>query len=479
MPRTLALLLPLALAAAAGACSKRPTADGLMNRTTIGQSRCSEVKAPMDPFVVEWDATSTAIFESLAQRDVVFVRYENCELEVLTACSDDGMSGRYGAYNAPMWTTGGLEGFDIRDEYELYAKLPLGAASFAAEVAGGATLRLQYRVSGVVTATRNNISKGDLGANPGCGSATHFVQAYSLGAFELLATQGNRQKAKGGTKGIGAGGGHERSESRERQGGDLGSCTADGARELSSCKLPIRLVLRPLAEGGPAAAAAATTTPTTMTNNMPGPGAAKAVQVLTESALKKMAAGDGPGCLVDLDRAKEIDAPNDRLRDSTRAICEMQAGRCEDGKKRYRRFMEQTATGVKYSAGELDATAQGLAVQYCKGKGGLAGPELAQKLSQSVEVSSREKNLAVCLRDGEELLPLVPKLKRRDKIEEGQQIAISGSLLTAARCADALGRCPEAKRLLRGYVENNPGLAKDAERTIAGISPNETPRCAK
>src|SRR6186713_1336894 len=109
----------------------KATADRLMDRTTIGQNRCSEVKPTDRPFVVEWDATDTAMFEAFAQRDVVFVRYEACELEVLTACNDDGIAGRYGAYNPPMWTSGSVEGFDVRDEYDLYAKLPLGATSFA------------------------------------------------------------------------------------------------------------------------------------------------------------------------------------------------------------------------------------------------------------------------------------------------------------------------------------------------------------
>src|SRR5262245_28459431 len=133
------ILLALVVLLSFGSCRRnKPTADRLMDRTTIGQNRCSEVKPTDRPFVVEWDATDTAMFESFAQRDVVIVRYEGCELEVLTACNDDGIAGRYGAYNAPTWTSGSVEGFDVRDEYDLYAKLPLGASSLAAKIAGGA-----------------------------------------------------------------------------------------------------------------------------------------------------------------------------------------------------------------------------------------------------------------------------------------------------------------------------------------------------
>jgi len=476
-----AVALPIAAALAllslSGCARDRATADRLMDRTTIGQSRCDEVKPTDRPFVVEWDATDTAMFESFAQRDVVFVRYQGCELEVLTACNDDGIAGRYGAYNAPMWTSGSVEGFDVRDEYDLYAKLPLGASSFAAKIAGGATLQLKYFISGTVTATRGAIGTGDISDNPRCAGATHFVQAYNLGAFELNATEGNEQRVEAKHNGAGAGGGHNRSEARLKQGGDLGSCTADEAKELSRCQVPIRLVMRTLDQGaatGPSAPAAGAAEPPAgpATSNA---ASSQAAAELHMSALRKSSAKDGAGCLADLDRARDLDRVADKRQDHLRSECEMKAGRCQDGKKRYRKYLQQLPTAASQTAGELDAAVLSMAAQHCTGKD--TGPhERAVRLGQEIETAARRPDDASCARLGAELLTIVQKMPTRDNYEKGAQIMANGALMTAARCADSLGRCTDAKKLLRGYVDNNPGF-KDREGTFKSYTGSELKRC--
>ncbi|HET6584358.1 MAG TPA: hypothetical protein VFG69_12940 [Nannocystaceae bacterium] len=477
IPRNLAVALALSFLPA-GCKRDRATADGLMGRTTIGQNRCSEVDPTDRPFVVEWDATDTAMFESLAQRDVVFVRYEACELEVLTACNDDGIAGRYGAYNPPMWTSGSVEGFDVRDEYDLYAKLPLGASSLAAKVAGGATLKLKYFISGTVMATRGSIGTGDLADNPRCAGATHFVQAYNLGAFQLDATEGNEQRVDAKHQGIAAGGGHERAEARLKQGGDLASCTADEAKELSRCQVPIRLVMRALDQGtatGPSAPEPRAAAP----SSGPAPdaaGSAITVAALYESALRKQSADDGAGCLADLDRARELDRNADKRAQNIRAVCEMKAGRCQDGKKRYRKFLQQSMTAASMTAGDLDAGVLSAAAQHCTGKD--TGPhERAVRLGQDIETASRKPDPASCARLGAQLVDLVAKMPMRDNYEKGAQAMANSALVTAARCADSLGRCADAKKLLRGYVDNNPGFAKERDAIQVAFANAELKRC--
>ncbi len=477
MMRSTAVLSFLAvLALASPACKRdRQTADRLMDRTTVGQNRCDEVEPTDRPFVVEWDGTDTAMFEAFAQRDIVFVRYEACKLEVLTACNDDGIAGKYGAYNAPTWTSGSVEGFDVRDEYDLYAKLPLGAASFAAKVAGGATLKLKYFISGTVTATRGAVAAADIADNSRCAGATHFVQAYNLGAFELDATQGDTERVDAKYQGAGAGGGHQRSEARLRQGGDLASCTADEAKELSRCQLPIRLVLRTLDQGGAKSSASSSAMPPPASAGSSAAAHATDTNPLIISATRKSSAGDGKGCLIDLDRAKEIDANGDKTRDNIRAVCEMQAGRCQEGKKRYRKYMTENQ-GSSLTPSDLDATVLSTAAQHCSGKD--TGPhERAVRLSQEVETASRKPDQVSCARLGSELSGLVKKMPARDNYEKGAKVMANGALLTAARCADALGRCGDAKSLLRGHVENNPGFAKDVEGTYTAFLGNELNRC--
>lgn len=465
------------LVLASTACKRdRQTADRLMDRTTVGQNRCDEVEPTDRPFVVEWDGTDTAMFEAFAQRDIVFVRYEACKLEVLTACNDDGIAGKYGAYNAPTWTSGSVEGFDVRDEYDLYAKLPLGATSLAAKVAGGATLKLKYFISGTVTATRGAVAAADIADNSRCAGATHFVQAYNLGAFELDATEGDTERIDAKHQNMGAGGGHQRSEARLRQGGDLASCTAEGAKELSRCQLPIRLVLRPLDQGGAKFSASSTSMPPPASAGASAAASATDTNPLIESAIRKSSAKDGAGCLADLDRAKAIDANADKMRENIRGICEMQAGRCQEGKKRYRKFLSQDAQAATRSASDLDAGVLLAAAQHCSGKD--TGPhERAVRLSQDIETASRKPDQVSCARLGSELSGLVKKMPARDNYEKGAKVMVNGSLLTAARCADALGRCSDAKVLLRGHVENNPGFAKDVEGTYTAFLGNELNRC--
>src|SRR5215472_10771056 len=117
-------LLAAPAALLANACGSAPALGphkNLMDRTTSGQNRCAVAKSHDRPFVIEWDATDLASFEGKAARDVVFVRYAGCEMQVLDGCSDS-IPGRYGKYNEPTFTSGNVEGVDIADEDELYAK---------------------------------------------------------------------------------------------------------------------------------------------------------------------------------------------------------------------------------------------------------------------------------------------------------------------------------------------------------------------
>ena len=63
----------------------------MLDDTAVGKHRCDSGSDP-SPFVVEWDATDLATFEGSAARDLVFVKYHGCELELMRGCSDSGGS---------------------------------------------------------------------------------------------------------------------------------------------------------------------------------------------------------------------------------------------------------------------------------------------------------------------------------------------------------------------------------------------------
>lgn len=50
-----------------------------------------------------------------------------CELEVIDACADDAVPGRFGAYRPPAKTSGSVEKVLINDQSELFAKLTSGS----------------------------------------------------------------------------------------------------------------------------------------------------------------------------------------------------------------------------------------------------------------------------------------------------------------------------------------------------------------
>src|SRR5580698_10846410 len=68
-----------------------------LSQTAVGKNKC-DPKSANRPFVIEWDATDMSSFESRAANDVVFVKYQGCDLQVLDSCSNDSVKGAFGSY---------------------------------------------------------------------------------------------------------------------------------------------------------------------------------------------------------------------------------------------------------------------------------------------------------------------------------------------------------------------------------------------
>lgn len=333
------------------ACSNKPQNSGtrasgqskLMDQTFAGQNACDPANHKR-PFIIEWDATDMSSFEQIVNNDIVVVRYEGCTLTVLDECRNESIRGSQGAYLPPEWTSGSLETIDISNEGELYAKLPLGSASLGGRVSGGESFHMEYFVAGTRQATRDSVYAADLAANPGCEGATHFVHSYNLGAFALGSASELNVEAGGSAYGyVEAGGNRSSKQSAEKKGGDLSTCSSDSAQEIRGCKAPIRLGLRKVRDGENPDKAAMTQPDTSESLNAAGKVEAKvdaAAQVneLRSSIMAKANAGDGQGCLNDLDAQDKL-APTQPSTDPkvpishTRSRCLMMAGKCDAGKK--------------------------------------------------------------------------------------------------------------------------------------------------
>ncbi|MCA9598439.1 MAG: hypothetical protein KC776_34235 [Myxococcales bacterium] len=360
---------------APGTTPKRESGQsGLMGETFAGKNKCNPENHER-PFVIEWDATDMSSFESLAQRDVVVVQYEGCKLRILDGCRDDAIPGAYSAYRPVSWTAGSLERVEIGSEADLYAKLPLGVGELSGRVAGGEKFRMEYFVAGTRNATRPGLYQGDIQKNPACQGATHFVYGYNLGAFALGSTSESSLSAGGSLYGFGAGGEQKRHDSAEKHGGDLASCTSDAAHEIASCKVPIRLTLRPIEPGDNPDHAAQRAPDTDSSLNAAGK-VAETVEMSAEAkdrylaAQAKLRAGDGKSCLAELDKHDALDPKHPSTEASSgldleRPKCLMLAGQCDAGRQLARKYVEQRGPG-KYS--NDDDAVDALVGEFCRGK---------------------------------------------------------------------------------------------------------------
>jgi len=427
----------------------------MLDGTAVGRSRCSEGLIDTSPFVVEWDATDLATFEAHASRDLMFVRYADCAIELLRGCSDGGIPGRYGRYREPVFTSGTVESFSMKDEDELWAKLPLGAARFGAAVRVGQSLELRYHVSGVVQATRDSVIRAAVADNQRCAGATHFVSAYNLGAFELLSHKGAAAGAEVGVQGAAGIGGRTSSESSNlKQGGSLESCETQAQR---GCRVPIRLVLQPIddtpaAAGGPDVAGVPGILPP---YDQPPPyddsPAARAYK-LRQSAAAKERAGDGQGCLDDLERARALDDTPQSRRASMwlEAQCRMRAGRCDEGRALMREYLASVDADRRTTDRQIDLAVDNLARIKCpvSMQEDLAG--MVSALMVRIQESQNRSDPAGCTAAADEAKIIFEGV---DRANVQQRNSVAGVVMMAATCLAHLDRCDQARKLWFDYYD--------------------------
>jgi hypothetical protein len=212
-------------------------------------ARCKVAASASSPLVTEWPASEKAHLESSSASGAVAVEYSGCELRLVDACKP---SGRYG------WrrTTLARDSIEVANADELWAKLPLGAASLEGELERSGRLEVQTTISGQLAL--EGFDPVAISKNPECARVTHVVSAISVGAFELVA--GGSATAGGGVgiAGVGAGAKHVGSQRTMRSAGDPARC-ADSTDEAPDrdCASPVQLFLQPVGSAPSATAGGA------------------------------------------------------------------------------------------------------------------------------------------------------------------------------------------------------------------------------
>lgn len=206
---------------------------------------CSAVRPQTEPDLMGWDPGSRANLNRLRAAGVVAVRYEavgcNVTLELLSHCI--GTTGKYqfSPYSANQRKVAHNAG-------ELFAQLPVGAASLGAGMKGGRALRTDYILAGQYALPPDAIFRKSELKGADCPRATHVVSAIYVGAFILGAGESRQLDAKSTLFGVGAGVSSSADVDVLSTEGDAESC-AVAQREGTEnyrCAVPLRIGLEAL-----------------------------------------------------------------------------------------------------------------------------------------------------------------------------------------------------------------------------------------
>jgi len=207
------------------------------------EGKCGVRKSQTRPLIVEWPASDRAALEARVQRGVVPVRYDGCEMEVLTRCEVPTTQYEY------TGLTRKDDRIAIRTADELYANIPVFAANFESKLAHAGVLNVGMTIVGRYDAGMTRIDGAALAGD--CDGATHVVTAITVGAFEFYA--GAEAEAGAGVELASAGVGAKSTASREtlNRDGDAGKCDdaspGDGAPPFG-CGAIIRIELAALGD---------------------------------------------------------------------------------------------------------------------------------------------------------------------------------------------------------------------------------------
>jgi hypothetical protein len=200
-----------------------------------------------------------------------------------------------------------------------------------------------------------------------------------------------------------------------------------------------------------------------------GPARNPAEQIgpLITGATDKATAGDGKGCLADLDALKAIDAKTEATLSYTRGQCEMLAGKCQAGKTRITNFLkvEKKETAAKAAEGADQA-----ASLYCKGGDMSDRDKLLGAITALGQAMAVEKPaVAACKGPIETIKALAPKVKPRDANDT--QVTTAGQLLGTygPRCLAAAGDCAGARKLLNEAYSDANSQRRRCSRCWAAV----------
>lgn len=205
------------------------------------QSTCKVRKSQANPLIVEWPSAERASLEARSRQGLVVVRYDGCELQLLTRCSAPGAY-RYTAVSRKK------DSLRIKNEDELWASMPLGAASLEGKLRNGGEIGVDMTLVGTYQSDRVTVSPSDLEGI--CDGATHVIGGLSVGAFALFSESVGSTEGGASVAGVGAGASATRTQSVLASDGRPEACEGSSSKDVEppdGCGALLRIEVIPLA----------------------------------------------------------------------------------------------------------------------------------------------------------------------------------------------------------------------------------------
>lgn len=202
-------------------------------------------RAELSPLVVDLPSSTRVALESAMQRGVGIVAHDCRELRVLESCR---LSGDYQFAGVNRKE----DVVVLRDQLELGANLPFGAASLSGRLKQGNSIQLALIQVGTRRSLFDSVGRPEL--RGGCAGATHFIQGTTLGAFAMSTSAEGEAKVAAEVFGVSGAAASASQRDAKTRDGDLAACrrsSVDAAAPPAECSVPVRLHLVPIVETVP------------------------------------------------------------------------------------------------------------------------------------------------------------------------------------------------------------------------------------
>lgn len=261
--------------------------------------KCGTTKIQARPLIVEWPSSDRAALEARVKQGLVPVRYVGCDMEVVTTCKVPSAYGYTGI-------TPKNDKVVIHNTDELYASIPVHAASFEAKLASAGSLEVAMTIIGRYESNKPTVHADELQGE--CTSATHVITALTVGSFMFSAGANAEVGAGASVQGAGAGAKSTSSNETLNTDGDPKQCekaTSSDTTPPYGCGALLRVELVPVGEArkdAPAASAQASAAPSMAPSSSPSAVASASTSAAGTSTLdtyqKSCDGGDSRACVM-------------------------------------------------------------------------------------------------------------------------------------------------------------------------------------